>query len=127
MRGTRVDCVDLIRCRGIIPAYAGNTCSSNGGTPIGQDHPRVCGEHTFFGQVKDTGAGSSPRMRGTQRVRLRRVRDRGIIPAYAGNTHYHAVVVVRSRDHPRVCGEHGSAMLPLLMRGGSSPRMRGTL
>ena len=126
MRGTRVDCVDLIRCRGIIPAYAGNTCSSNGGTPIGQDHPRVCGEHDSAKDIAALDSGSSPRMRGTpHELRDGRVID-GIIPAYAGNTLPWISAARGGRDHPRVCGEHFRRVIVAFTLQGSSPRMRGT-
>ena len=52
--------------------------------------------------------------------------DHGIIPAYAGNTirpHWGSGV---TRDHPRVCGEHGISSNNAVLGTGSSPRMRGT-
>ena len=70
--------------------------------------------------------GSSPRMRGTRPVfLLDRLHD-GIIPAYAGNTSLPRPYSTRSRDHPRVCGEHATSCLMASMSAGSSPRMRGT-
>ena len=50
----------------------------------------------------------------------------GIIPAYAGNTHFIVIVAVTWRDHPRVCGEHETVQMSLGYDVGSSPRMRGT-
>ena len=45
MRGTHRTCA-VRRCRrGIIPAYAGNTRTSNRYAMGAGDHPRVCGEH----------------------------------------------------------------------------------
>ena len=52
--------------------------------------------------------------------------DRGIIPAYAGNTWRLSRIGYRLRDHPRVCGEHFSGTLTPYPLTGSSPRMRGT-
>ena len=66
MRGTQFATFEPLADEGIIPAYAGNTNDIIAHDPNTWDHPRVCGEHTFFTQVKDTGAGSSPRMRGTR-------------------------------------------------------------
>ena len=71
--------------------------------------------------------GSSPRMRGTpEKHRLHDCPQR-FIPAYAGN----AIAVFCGIDsnpvHPRVCGERGDRMVGESFRGGSSPRMRGTL
>ena len=64
-------------------------------------------------------------MRGALPVeRAAEQRDR-IIPADAGSTESIQLLMIRMRDHPRGCGEHGD----LLMQGrhvrGSSPRMRG--
>ena len=50
----------------------------------------------------------------------------GIIPAYAGNTFPTRLVLSYPWDHPRVCGEHIKSGNAVLLRGGSSPRMRGT-
>ena len=73
-----------------------------------------------------SGAGSSPRVRGTL-VGVQRVGGAvGIIPACAGNTSRTTRATRGWRDHPRVCGEHvktnGGRMVPT----GSSPRVRGT-
>ena len=91
----------------IIPAYAGNTYiiihtskSSLGssphtrGTPVwpdsapkrSGDHPRIRGEHAAVPAVDDA--------------------DRGIIPAYAGNTSRRACSGGTWPDHPRIRGEH---------------------
>ena len=65
MRGTRV-VVDAAHFTvGIIPAYAGNTCTSSRRTCGAWDHPRVCGEHVERAQFDGVAVGSSPRMRGT--------------------------------------------------------------
>ena len=66
-------------------------------------------------------------MRGTLRVGLVYLRRGGIIPAYAGNTHYRKRLDGRARDHPRVCGEHDHHLGVVPVVQGSSPRMRGTL
>ena len=71
------------------------------------DHPRACGELERTGVVAIAFAGSSPRMRGTQRMRVDDELDFRIIPAHAGNS-------------PHV-------LLRVVDGVGSSPRMRGTL
>ena len=92
--------------RGIIPACAGNTTGTcPRGLPAG-DHPRVCGEHPEYVRPSGFIPGSSPRVRGTLRVRGGGINGRGIIPACAGNTARFGACAFRSRDHPRVCGEH---------------------
>ena len=45
MRGTPIGCARWRNTNGIIPAYAGNTRTSNHRTCGAWDHPRVCGEH----------------------------------------------------------------------------------
>ena len=126
MRGTRADRIDLIHAIGIIPAYAGNTQLRMPPTMICWDHPRVCGEHHTAMIARITPLGSSPRMRGTRVLSATGSRNAGIIPAYAGNTHYCCSVRVLAWDHPRVCGEHEFTDCTMAKYGGSSPRMRGT-
>ena len=126
MRGT-------LRARGIsgdlvrfIPAHAGNTklfFRDHYSFPV---HPRACGEHSFFSRFWLSSGGSSPRMRGTLYHGDHGVNEIRFIPAHAGNTnstllrHFHVTV------HPRACGEHKPNKRFLYLRGGSSPRMRGT-
>ena len=107
MRGTHTLWLECCRLLGIIPAYAGNTSHRRRIGCIPRDHPRICGEH---GVVAVSGAvhlGSSPHMRGTPDQRADEQTNRGIIPAYAGNT--------MTRD----------SCPPIWL--GSSPHMRGTL
>ena len=127
MRGTQSQ--PLLYClqSGIIPAYAGNTCSRPRRLVVRRDHPRVCGEHLLDGQPKKTELGSSPRMRGTRTIRAVHVPKTGIIPAYAGNTCHRFPHCRGTWDHPRVCGEHYIDERYLELTLGSSPRMRGTL
>ena len=57
-----------------------------------------------------------------------RFRDNpGLIPAFAGNTLWCAWEMWIAWAHPRIRGEHSSAMVDLLDRSGSSPHSRGTL
>ena len=111
---------------GIIPACAGNTPTIVPFSRWCWDHPRMCGEHTVPSNVHVVVVGSSPHVRGTRRLhRLLRGRP-GIIPACAGNTSTIAVRRRVSRDHPRMCGEHGYHGRPKSMSRGSSPHVRGT-
>ena len=111
---------------GIIPALAGNTTWSRCRTAPTRDHPRACGEHQFRDAPLVHTLGSSPRLRGTPTISTRLNIGIRIIPALAGNT----TTVTASRpirwDHPRACGEHGFAEFVDGLRGGSSPRLRGT-
>ena len=113
MRGTRpVFLLDRLH-DGIIPAYAGNTRPPCAPLAKCGDHPRVCGEHVYVTDPDILASGSSPRMRGTPRCQRRLIVEFGIIPAYAGNTTNSAVTRSKTRDHPRVCGEHDMGLLSL--------------
>ena len=111
---------------GIIPAYAGNTNCGGRVRRVRGDHPRVCGEHWSVPAPCISQRGSSPRMRGTRHEIHRFRQNRGIIPAYAGNTHPIPTTTSTPEDHPRVCGEHLPDTLTTSTPKGSSPRMRGT-
>ena len=50
--------------------------------------------------------GSSPRMRGKQRILRARVVSVGLIPAHAGKTKKRYALAVDHRAHPRACGEN---------------------
>ena len=126
MRGTPLQETHRPRPNGIIPAYAGNTPDVARRACLSGDHPRVCGEHPLWLSRSRFGVGSSPRMRGTL-CRCCRTRFRlGIIPAYVGNTDLTSGEQNSTRDHPRVCGEHGEIDVCMAGNMGSSPRMRGT-
>ena len=126
VRGTLRQFRDPIDVRGIIPACAGNTQSLLKMLPAIRDHPRVCGEHVYYGFSVVLGVGSSPRVRGTPPACGLQSGEHGIIPACAGNTAAGSAGRSGVWDHPRVCGEHTMLKnlgLPLV---GSSPRVRGT-
>ena len=127
MRGTPLLEWNACQGTGIIPAYAGNTEGFRLGACCGRDHPRVCGEHIKVAWMNPQIAGSSPRMRGTHNNDTVAIYPGGIIPAYAGNTFRPIRKRFRTRDHPRVCGEHHASNPTLISLRGSSPRMRGTL
>ena len=126
MRGTHVCKLVFSTCKGIIPAYAGNTPVKIGWHVGYGDHPRVCGEHLPLVSSSAASAGSSPRMRGTPHPGQTRPRRHGIIPAYAGNTSHRPSETRSTWDHPRVCGEHWIDRSGTPQYLGSSPRMRGT-
>ena len=126
MRGTRHHSRGCAADCGIIPAHAGNTVCQVFLFSACRDHPRACGEHSIWQGKTDANQGSSPRMRGTL-LSVDSILSRlGIIPAHAGNTLLTGCRWVRSRDHPRACGEHAMTRTPSTNLSGSSPRMRGT-
>ena len=127
MRGTQSTSSKSDHCRGIIPAYAGNTFPVKLIEWPKRDHPRVCGEHFIAHFAPSVDQGSSPRMRGTHEETFFNGDSTGIIPAYAGNTLRRRVDAGMRWDHPRVCGEHPYAFGDGDQFTGSSPRMRGTL
>ena len=86
----------------------------------------MCGEHLPSFLLPSFIAGSSPRVRGTPGGALVDLRMTGIIPACAGNTAWPWLRWLMFRDHPRVCGEHDSAVWFDNWPQGSSPRVRGT-
>ena len=109
-----------------IPACAGNSARSGRtrcGTPV---HPRVCGELSIARITSSRAAGSSPRVRGTQRSQAAGQARRRFIPACAGNSPVLAHARSSLSVHPRVCGELHHAALGVQDVAGSSPRVRGT-
>ena len=108
LRGTQTRWKQRVFPFGIIPALAGNTLLRHQRLLHSWDHPRACGEHSTSTRDDAIGMGSSPRLRGTQRIcsfvftilgsspRLRGTphgiprarRAGGIIPALAGNTYF---------------------------------------
>ena len=109
----------------IIPAYAGSTTADKVRALGVEDHPRVCGEHIKDMSKPTVAEGSSPRMRGARYLKLGAASAGRIIPAYAGSTVWSWTKPRKSRDHPRVCGEHRDSPRAPEFQGGSSPRMRG--
>ena len=71
---------------GIIPACAGNSCSSPPANAGSRDHPRVRGEQCLRLYEQMSISGSSPRARGTVQRHLHGQLRGGIIPACAGNS-----------------------------------------
>ena len=68
-----------------IPAGAGNGTSYRGNKPVLAVHPRGCGERYHKSIVLHGGAGSSPRVRGTDETGAEMRIERRFIPAGAGN------------------------------------------
>ena len=71
---------------GIIPAGAGLTVAHLVRVLILADHPRGCGAHKIWTSVRYILLGSSPRVRGSQKVKSITPAKGGIIPAGAGLT-----------------------------------------
>ena len=71
--------------------------------------------------------GSSPRVRGTVRLRPVRHGERRFIPACAGNRNANNRWEGQVSVHPRVCGEQVRSRAVRKSPAGSSPRVRGTV
>ena len=110
---------------GITPAYAGKSRCNLPSTAPWKDHPRVCGEkpRIFFMSIRS--AGSPPRMRGKGQPLYIVVSESGITPACAGKSLVRELLLIVSRDHPRVCGEKPMPHSFVNHSTGSPPRMRG--
>ncbi len=70
-------------------------------------------------------AGSPPRMRGKGQPLYIVVSESGITPACAGKSLVRELLLIVSRDHPRVCGEKEAGALSEVYETGSPPRVRG--
>ena len=94
--------------RGIIPAYAESTHARSCKACRCEDHPRLRGEHFTLRQLWASGAGSSPLTRGALTSLPSVICSVRIIPAYAGSTEHACGTHSRTRDHPRLRGEHSA-------------------
>ncbi len=110
---------------GTIPACAGSTPFQGALQGGERDHPRVRGEHRAAELGQDGVAGPSPRARGALRGRPAARPGRGTIPACAGSTSWCMRRRARTRDHPRVRGEHRRPGAGQPAEKGPSPRARG--
>ena len=124
-RGARECGESDISGAGIIPAYAGSTYDFDVWCWNSWDHPRIRGEHVWLALSLPFPAGSSPHTRGAQPCPHRRRPEARIIPAYAGSTRCRSRRRGRSRDHPRIRGEHDLVVAGDSVFRGSSPHTRG--
>ena len=111
--------------RGITPACAGKSIRSAPSSVLFGDHPRVCGEKGLVKLVNCLAQGSPPRVRGKVNAFSPPLSKRWITPAYAGKSIVFLSIQVRSKDHPRVCGEKLYDLQFSAYQAGSPPRMRG--
>ena len=125
-RGTPHGWPEMVFCRRLIPARAGNT-SSMVTVPLScTAHPRSRGEHFLADSTLCNGCGSSPLARGTLSELPYGIFRIRLIPARAGNTWRFAARGKPRAAHPRSRGEHGCAVNKLECMRGSSPLARGT-
>ena len=111
VRGTVLDNGRIGYKERITPACAGNSAAWRGCRASYTDHPRVCGEQVGALQHGRGGAGSPPRVRGTDSLHLLHHLLPRITPACAGNSASGPGRSSHPQDHPRVCGEQAGAMM----------------
>ena len=109
----------------LIPARAGKTRPRASHVRLAPAHPRVCGENFTFLAPDLRGRGSSPRVRGKPTKDGTTAAYQRLIPACAGKTTRAPCKNSGSPAHPRVCGENPRHRRAALLRGSSSPRVRG--
>ena len=85
-RGKRCSRREALRHTGLIPAWAGKTCSWSCPRARSRAHPRVGGENVVDRKPQMSITGSSPRGRGKPGPLLCGAAPRGLIPAWAGKT-----------------------------------------
>ena len=90
-------------------------------------HPHGCGEHSRADMNLLAINGSSPRVWGTLRVSFAFYGDKRFIPTGVGNIGGYTFSVNTAAVHPHGCGEHLPLVTKRNTRGGSSPRVWGTL
>ena len=123
-RGTRRRPEPRAGASRFIPARAGNTSPAGSARSPSTVHPRAGGEHAEVFEPVTAETGSSPRGRGTPRMRLSDRATVRFIPARAGNTGRSRAMRSHRSVHPRAGGEHGGHHAIPSERVGSSPRWR---
>ena len=88
-------------------------------------YPRRCGGTLFSKILGGIGAGLSPQVRGNRRHRAGWYRQRGSIPAGAGEPSPPGSTLPRCRVYPRRCGGTTRRDYDELTKWGLSPQVRG--
>ncbi len=126
MRGTANISKSKSMVQRFIPAHAGNSACWDLLARLKAVHPRACGEQQVSRAFARLTHGSSPRMRGTERINPFSQFLNRFIPAHAGNSFDQSRSDALEKVHPRACGEQSARESFPFVRAGSSPRMRGT-
>ena len=127
VRGSQGPLARLHPPEGSIPAGAGKPVAGQASREAGQVYPRGCGEAFAFGAEPVPFEGLSPRVRGSRDQLATGARLRGSIPAGAGKPGGSPSPAALWRVYPRGCGEATFPMRFGFVRGGLSPRVRGSL
>ena len=110
---------------GITPADAGTSLTFFGMTAICRDHPRGCGDKSYYNRCPKVSTGSPPRMRGQAIIPTSKNDQGGITPADAGTSFVSSLGTLSPEDHPRGCGDKVVIFRTAITVQGSPPRMRG--
>ena len=97
----------LVARLGYIPACAGEARTPDVWHAGKKVHPRVCGGSHFGKLVIDSGAGTSPRVRGKLALGALAMASIRYIPACAGEATSFGGDQFLLEVHPRVCGGSG--------------------
>ncbi len=109
-----------------IPTRVGNTvrrCRSRTRSPV---HPHARGEHVDQQHQSPSRIGSSPRAWGTLAFNRSHPPIFRFIPTRVGNTSTEVPRINPRPVHPHARGEHGTALVKVVIITGSSPRAWGT-
>ncbi len=126
VRGTAWRTMRRVASIRFIPARAGNSRHGSRLSKPRPVHPRACGEQRHTAPMTKPENGSSPRVRGTERLIGAGWGPVRFIPARAGNSNPPASASLCAPVHPRACGEQGHLAHGVDAPPGSSPRVRGT-
>ncbi len=113
--------------RRFIPTRVGNGSSRTRQGSVHAVHPHACGEREENYNPLNPDIGSSPRVWGTAARRLRRSLQSRFIPTRVGNGTSSQTCSSAPAVHPHACGERWHPRSLLLLDGGSSPRVWGTV
>ncbi len=106
--GTRRECASSGHAKRFIPTPVGNTALSSDIPAFISVHPHACGEHGRMSGAGCCKTGSSPRLWGTQAMRIMRRYGARFIPTPVGNTRNPSHNKQGNAVHPHACGEHSS-------------------
>ena len=110
-----------------IPTHVGNASCCMVCGVLRAVHPHARGERAIGHDLKQLGAGSSPRTWGTPVVDDDAAGATRFIPTHVGNASPSLFVIVSSTVHPHARGERNNCIDRSTACSGSSPRTWGTL
>ena len=125
-RGSRAQRPRVGGLLGSIPAHAGEPQFGQRGVPGRQVDPRARGGARATASMRSACSGRSPRTRGSLNDRLDALRQRGSIPAHAGEPEALEIALKAPGVDPRARGGALRAATQARVEEGRSPRTRGS-